>query len=216
MLELLSSNKVGQQFNLMVDLGTGTGRVLELFAHKAHQAIGFDSSHSMLEYARSRLADKRFDHCQVRQGDLIDLSLEGGQADLVILHQVLHFLIEPEKAVREAARLLQPGGQLLIVDFAPHDLDYFREEFAHERLGFSEQKVGAWLRNTGLVGKQMTQLAADERKGVQQLAVSFWLAEKAKTTTGVKLVATNEHRSQTRVRNDRAKDKLASNKQAKK
>ena len=141
MLELLSLSDEGQPFNLLLDLGTGTGRVMELFAHKARQAIGFDSSHSMLEYARSRLADKRLDHCQVRQGDLIDLTLDDEQADLVILHQVLHFLIEPEKAVYEAARLLEPGGQMLIVDFAPHNLDFFREDFAHERLGFSQQKM---------------------------------------------------------------------------
>ena len=107
MLELLSMKDEGQLFNLLLDLGTGTGRVMELFAHKARQAIGYDSSHSMLEYARSRLSDKRFEHCQVRHGDLIDLALDDGQADLVILHQVLHFLIEPEKAVCEAARL--PG-----------------------------------------------------------------------------------------------------------
>ena len=190
-----STGEDGGQFDLLLDLGTGTGRVLELFAHKVRQAIGYDRSHSMLEYARNRLADKGYDHCQVRQGDLIDLALEDGLSDLVILHQVLHFLIEPEKAVREAARLLRPGGQLLIVDFAPHNLDIFREQFAHERLGFSEQQMAVWLENANLAPKRLVQLAADESKADQKLVVSLWLAEKPAMTAGVKLVASNGHHS---------------------
>ena len=65
--------------------------------------------------------------------------MRGELADIVILHQVLHFLVEPEKACRKAARLLRPGGQMLVVDFAPHNLDFLREEFAHERLGFADE-----------------------------------------------------------------------------
>ncbi len=200
MLEMLSGKSSDGNFNLLLDLGTGTGRVLELLAHKTDQAIGYDSSHSMLEYARSRLADKCFDHCQVRQGDLIDLAVEDGQADLVVLHQVLHFLIEPEKGVYEAARLLQPGGQMLIVDFAPHNLDNFREEFAHERLGFSQAQMALWLKRAGLVEKQMIQLAADENKTDEKLVVSLWLAQKAASSTSVKLVATNGNTARTRTR----------------
>ncbi|MCP4934349.1 MAG: metalloregulator ArsR/SmtB family transcription factor [bacterium] len=200
MLDMLGVKTKDCPFNLLLDLGTGTGRVLELLAHKTHQAIGYDSSHSMLEYARSRLAHKCFDHCQVRQGDLIDLSVEDGQADLVVLHQVLHFLFEPEKGVFEAARLLQPGGQMLIVDFAPHNLDIFREEFAHERLGFSEHQMALWLKRSGLVEKQKIQLAADENKTDEKLVVSLWLAQKAVSSAGVKLVTTNHSSPQNRTK----------------
>lgn len=178
MLELLPRKERGHAYKLLLDLGTGTGRVLELFADRVQQAIGFDASHSMLEYARSRLAGKGFEHCQVRQGDLIDLAYDEGLADVVILHQVLHFLIDPEKAVCEAARLLQPGGQLLVVDFAPHNLDFLREEFAHERLGFSNEQISVWLKKAGFEPMQHTQLAADESKSDQKLMVSMWLAQK--------------------------------------
>ncbi len=200
MLDMLPGTKMDEPFNLLLDLGTGTGRVLELLAHKARQAIGFDRSHSMLDYARSRLADKRFDHCQVRQGDLIDLALEDGQADIVILHQVLHFLIEPEKGVLEAARLLQPDGQMLIVDFAPHNLDFFREEFAHERLGFSDHQMAHWLKRAGMVVTQMVQLAADESKTQEQLVVSLWLAQKAPASAGKKPVASNGQETPKRIK----------------
>jgi ubiquinone/menaquinone biosynthesis C-methylase UbiE/DNA-binding transcriptional ArsR family regulator len=185
MLEMLHADKSGDQFGLLFDLGTGTGRVLELFADKVEQAIGIDASHSMLEYARSRLAGKKFEHCQLRQGDLIDIAYNDGLADIVILHQVLHFLIEPEKAVREAARLLQPGGQLLIVDFAPHNLDFLREEFAHERLGFSDQQMSVWLKKVGLVPKRLIELSADEDMGDKKLMVSLWLAQKGEVETSV-------------------------------
>ncbi len=183
MLELVQVEKRREPFDLLLDLGTGTGRVLELFAHEVRQGIGIDASHSMLDYARTRLADKGLEHCQVRQGDLTDLAYGDGLADLVILHQVLHYLIEPEKAVSEAARLLQPGGQVLIVDFAPHDLDFLRDDFAHERLGFSDEQMSIWFKNAGLLPKRMRQLASEDGakgsgRGDKKLKVSLWLAQK--------------------------------------
>jgi ArsR family transcriptional regulator len=187
MLELLPKG----EYDCLLDLGTGTGRMLELFADRVRQAIGFDASHSMLDYARSRLAGKRFEHCQVRQGDLVNLAYGDGLADIVILHQVLHFLIEPEKAIQEAARLLQPGGQLLIVDFAPHNLDFLREEFAHERLGFSGEQISVWLKKAGLTPGRFRQLAADKTSGDQKLMVSLWLAQKTGETKSVGSVAIN-------------------------
>ena len=160
----------------MLDLGTGTGRMLELFAARLAQAIGIDSSHYMLDYARSRLAGRQFEHCQVRQGDITDLVYEDSFADVVILHQVLHYLIEPEKAIAEAARILKPGGHLLVIDFAPHNLDFLREKFAHERLGFSDDQIGRWLAKAGLASEQFVQLTAKEIEGEQKLTVSLWLA----------------------------------------
>ena len=188
MLQILGEPDEAEPIALLLDLGTGTGRVLELLAGHVQQAIGIDASHSMLEYARSRLAGKGFEHCQLRQGDLTDIAYRDGLADLVILHQVLHFLIEPEKAVQEAARLLRPGGKLLIVDFAPHDLDFFRDEFAHERLGFSDRQMKFWLKNSGLVPGQGMQLAAENKSEDQKLMVSLWLAEKDESAARLKRV----------------------------
>ena len=183
MLDLLPERPRGQKYELLMDLGTGTGRALELLASRVEQAIGIDCSHSMLEYARSRLNGKGLEHCQIRQGDVTALSYGDEIADLVLLHQVLHYLVEPQKAVREAGRLLQTGGQLLIVDFAPHDLDFLREDFAHERLGFADEQVRNWLAQAGLEVKRMVQLSATKDTEKQKLTVCLWLAEKTERAT---------------------------------
>ncbi|MCF6198396.1 MAG: metalloregulator ArsR/SmtB family transcription factor [Hyphomicrobiaceae bacterium] len=179
MLDLLPLARQHKRFELLFDLGTGTGRVLELLSDRVKEAIGIDSSPSMLDYARSRLSGKGLEHCQVRLGDLGNLSYGSETADLTIMHQVLHFLVEPQVAIREAGRLLRAGGHLLIVDFAPHDLDFLREEFAHERLGFSDPQINGWLKRAGLVPKRTQKLAASEGRGDQKLSVSLWLAQKA-------------------------------------
>ena len=124
-------------FKLLIDMGTGTGRILELFADRYERALGFDLNQAMLAYARSKLSKAQIARAQVRHGDIYALALPDGVADAVIMHQVLHFVSEPALALREAARVLAPGGRLLIVDFAPHDLEFLREDFAHDRLGFA-------------------------------------------------------------------------------
>ena len=135
---------------LAFDIGTGTGRMLTLFADSYRAGVGFDLSREMLAVARANLDRARVAHAQVRHGDLFALPLESATADAVCLHQVLHFLADPDAAVREAARLLKPGGRLLISDFAPHELEFLRERHAHRRLGFSEDEVKSWCRATGL------------------------------------------------------------------
>ena len=122
-------------FDLLVDLGTGTGRMLELLRERYRRGLGIDLSPAMLAYARAKLERTELRHAQVRQGDIYDLPLADQAADAAVMHQVLHFLSDPQRAVREAARVLAPGGRLLIVDFAPHELEFLREQFAHERLG---------------------------------------------------------------------------------
>jgi ArsR family transcriptional regulator len=105
-------------FGLLVDLGTGTGRMLELFRDRYRRGLGIDQSSAMLAYARAKLDGAGLRHAQVRQGDIYDLPIADGAANAVVMHQVLHFLSDPQRAVREAARVLAPGGRLLIVDFA--------------------------------------------------------------------------------------------------
>ena len=123
----------------LLDLGTGTGRMLELFAADIERGLGLDLSLDMLALARARLDRAGLKHCSVRHGDIYDLALPRDSFDAVIIHQVLHFLDDSPRAIREAARVLRPGGRLLVVDFAPHDLEFLREDHAHRRLGFAAE-----------------------------------------------------------------------------
>jgi ArsR family transcriptional regulator len=157
----------------MLDLGTGTGRLLELFAPVYVRATGVDASREMLAVARANLDRAGLSRVQVRQGDIYLLPTPANHFDLVTLHQVLHFLDEPSAAVREAARALSPGGRLLIADFAPHDLEFLRNEHQHRRLGFSHEQVAGWLRDCGLEVEKIVDLAP-EKGG--KLTVTLWLA----------------------------------------
>lgn len=138
-----------QTFDRMVDLGTGTGRMLKLFAPHVRSGIGVDDSVEMLRVARHTLSDDAFTHVSVQQADLHDAPLKDGSADLVTLHQVLHFLEEPSRAVQEAARLLLSGGHLLVTDFAAHALENYREDYAHRRLGFNQDDMVQFLGEAG-------------------------------------------------------------------
>jgi ArsR family transcriptional regulator len=166
----------GGPFDLLVDLGTGTGRMLELFASRFRRGIGLDLNPAMLAYARAKLERAGLTHAQVRQGDIYDLPIGDQAADAVVMHQVLHFLSDPQRAIREAARVLAPGGRLLIVDFAPHDLEFLREEYAHERLGFAGPVVAQWLAELGLELLETRDLAPGEGATKDKLTVSLWLA----------------------------------------
>jgi ArsR family transcriptional regulator len=166
-------------FPLLVDLGTGTGRMLELFSGAFERGLGLDVNRSMLAYARSKLKNAGLANASVRHGDMYNLALADGVADAVVMHQVLHYLSEPAQAILEAARVLAPKGRLLIADFAPHDLEQLRESQAHERLGFSGAQVGAWLEEAGLSVLETRELAPRGGDGRQKLTVLLWLAERA-------------------------------------
>jgi ArsR family transcriptional regulator len=167
-------------FELLLDLGTGTGRMLELLAGRYARGLGLDMNHTMLAYARGRLDAAGIDKAAVRHGDLYDLALDGGIADAVVMHQVLHFLTEPALALREAARILAPGGRLVVVDFAPHTLDFLREEFAHERLGISDTQMAQWTREAGLELLSTRRLAQGGPDAKTSLVVVVWTATRPK------------------------------------
>ncbi|MGF1606237.1 MAG: ArsR/SmtB family transcription factor [Rhodothalassiaceae bacterium] len=134
----------------ILDVGTGTGRILEIMAPLVERGLGIDLSPDMLSIARTKLADEAFRHCQVRLGDMYDLPVDNSTQDLVVFHQVLHFSDDPALALREAARVLTPGGQCLIVDFAPHDKEFLREQHAHRRLGFASAEIRQWAEAAAL------------------------------------------------------------------
>jgi SAM-dependent methyltransferase len=134
----------------MLDLGTGTGRLLEILAPVYRRGIGIDMSREMLSVARANLDRAGIAHAQVRQGDIYAPPVERDGFDLVTIHQVLHYLDDPRVAVLEAAKLLRPAGRLVVVDFAPHGLEFLRDAHAHARLGFSDRQMAEWFTEAGL------------------------------------------------------------------
>jgi ArsR family transcriptional regulator len=176
--------------DLLVDLGTGTGRMLELFAPRFRRGLGLDLNPAMLAYARAKLERAGVAHAQVRQGNLYDLPLADRSADAVVMHQVLHFMSDPQRAVREAVRVLAPGGRLLIVDFAPHELEFLREEYAHERLGFAGPLIAQWCADSGADVVETRELAPASPTQKGKLTVSLWVARRPRAgdaTTGDQL-----------------------------
>jgi ubiquinone/menaquinone biosynthesis C-methylase UbiE len=163
---------------VMLDLGTGTGRVLRLLAGHAGRAVGIDSSREMLEVARASLDESGLKNTQVRYGDILALTNADGSVNEVVIHQVLHYLDQPLRAIAEAARVLAPGGELLVVDFAPHEYEFLRDEHHHRRLGISAEAMQGWLDRSGLELVDQRQLAPPEDQGKTGLTVSIWLARK--------------------------------------
>src|SRR5690349_1822355 len=173
--EAIRSALADKPFRSLLDLGTGTGRMLELFGAQIERGLGLDLSLDMLAIARDRLERAGLRHCSVRQGDLYDLPLGNDTFDVVILHQVLHFLDDGARAIKEAARVLRPGGRLLVVDFAPHEQEFLREQFAHRRLGFAPETVTQWMSASGLAPVMHCSLAPEPQSD-GKIAVSLWLA----------------------------------------
>jgi ubiquinone/menaquinone biosynthesis C-methylase UbiE len=175
MIEAAGDGELGD----LVDLGTGTGRVLEVFAPRVRRGIGIDDSHEMLNVARAKLDARGITNCQVRRGNLYNVPLPSACADLVTVHQVLHFLDDPAVALKEASRLLRPDGRLLMVDFAPHGLEFLRADYAHRRLGFADEEVTRWCKAAGLGAVKVRHLNAAGKAGHDALTVSLWTATQA-------------------------------------
>lgn len=160
-------------FEAFLDLGTGTGRLLEVLAPLYRRGVGIDASTAMLAVARANLDRAGVGHAQVRLGDIYNLALPRDSFDVVAIHQVLHYLDDPERAIAEAARVLRPGGRLLVVDFAPHELEFLRERHAHRRLGFGHEPMAQWVAGAGLDLDRVVDLPSG---GADRLTVTLWLA----------------------------------------
>ena len=170
---VIGDTPIGQ----LIDIGTGTGRMLELFAGRAGHALGIDRSSEMLRLARAKLSEQGLGNTELRQADLYALPLGDGAADVAIIHHVLHFAQQPGAAIAEAARVLTPGGRLLIADFAPHDREELRARDAHTRLGFSDEQMATWFAAAGLAPARIETLEGGE------LTVKLWLARKVGQTS---------------------------------
>ena len=156
----------------LLDIGTGTGRMIELLGPKALQAIGVDKSSDMLRVARVKLEAAGIPS-SLRQADMYALPLADRSADSIVIHQVLHYAQNPAAALAEAARVLRPGGRLLVVDFAAHDREDLRARDAHLRLGFTDEAMAGWLRSAGLEPDFIRHLEGGE------LTVTLWRGVKA-------------------------------------
>jgi len=175
LVSLLPEASVGD----LLDIGTGTGRMLALFSPRARRAEGIDLSHEMLTVARINLEKAGLANCTVRHGDLHQLPYPGPAFDAITIHQVLHFIADPAHAVAEAARVMRPGARLIIADFAPHDLEYLRTEHAHRRLGFADEEVRDWCEDAGLKPRDVVHLPG------RPLTMTVWLAVKPERTPHV-------------------------------
>jgi ArsR family transcriptional regulator len=161
-------------FRAMLDIGTGTGRMLELLAGRYDRAVGIDLSPAMLAVARANLDRAGIDHARVQLGDVMNLPVLRDSFDLVVIHQVLHFLDEPGRALAEAAEALAGGGRLLVIDFAPHELEHLRQSQAHRRLGFSHAQIEHWVAAAGLQLEAAEDLTPQDDPG--GLTVTIWSA----------------------------------------
>ena len=159
----------------LLDIGTGTGRILEILAPQVEHGVGVDLSSGMLAVARSNLERQGHSHLQVRKGDMYRLPLAAGSIDLAIVHMVLHYSDDPLAVIREAARVLCPGGRLVLVDFAAHSEEQLRDEFNHHRLGFADDEIDNWFQQCGLDADSATQQLVGS-----PLTVKFWQARQRK------------------------------------
>ncbi len=173
----------GAPIGRLVDIGTGTGRMIELLGMQADSAVGIDRSPEMLRLARAKISAAGLTATELRQGDMYALPLADGAGDTVLLHQVLHYAQAPAAAIAEAARLLGPDGRLLIVDFAAHDREELRTSDAHVRLGFDDGQIGEWYEAAGL------KLDAIETLSGGELTVKLWLGVRAADARHLKAVA---------------------------
>lgn len=167
MLAMVAGRRLGH----LLDIGTGTGRMAEIFAPSARRITALDRSPEMLRLARAKLADQHVP-IDLVQGDFLNLPMADASIDSIVMHQALHFAHEPDRVIAEAGRVLRGGGHLLIVDFAPHEQEDLRALAAHARLGFSDAQIRGWFASAGLLLETTQALEGGP------LAVKLWLGRR--------------------------------------
>jgi ArsR family transcriptional regulator len=156
----------------VLDIGTGTGRMAELFAGNAERIVALDKSLEMLRVARAKLQHLPTSSIELVQGDFSELPFAAASFDTVLLHQVLHFAQDPALPLVEAARVTRPGGRIAIVDFESHDREELRDRHQHVRLGFSDRQLRDLLRGAGFIAREPIALEGSE------LVVKIWIGKR--------------------------------------
>lgn len=167
--EQLANGLSDAPIGAMLDIGTGTGRMAELFADQADRIVALDKNLEMLRVARAKLQHLPTSQIELVQGDFADLPFPASSFDTVLLHQVLHFAQGPALPLVEAARVTRPGGRIAIVDFAAHDREELRSRYQHTRLGFTDKQMRELLRASGFTGGDPIALEGGE------LVVKIWI-----------------------------------------
>jgi ArsR family transcriptional regulator len=162
----------GEGVGRLLDIGTGTGRMIELFGDAASMVTAIDRSPDMLRLARTKLPEDAGTKYALLMGDFMALPVATGSADTVLLHQVLHYAQAPEVVIAEAARVAHPDGRVLIADFAPHQREELRVRDQHARLGFSDEQIEGWFTASGLAIERVETLPG------QELTVKLWLGRR--------------------------------------
>ena len=168
----------GEGSGLLLDIGTGTGRILELLADRFERCIGIDLSANMLHAARGKLSGSDVANWQVRQGNVYALDIGDNKADVAVLHHVLHFLDDPSAALKQVSFALDTDGLVIVADFSPHTVNELRTEFGHRWLGFSTAKVTEWFTDADLDLVETHELVVDQELPVETLTVTIWVARK--------------------------------------
>lgn len=181
-VEAALANALGtDSLGALLDIGTGTGRMAELFAPRSDRVTAFDKSPEMLRIARARLQRLPADQVELVQGDFARLPFADAAFDTVLFHQVLHYAQEPETVLAEAARVARPGGRIAVVDFAAHDREELRAIHAHARLGFSDEQMLSLLSEAGFVAEPAIALPG------RPLTVKIWTGQKSGAAAAAEL-----------------------------
>jgi DNA-binding transcriptional ArsR family regulator/ubiquinone/menaquinone biosynthesis C-methylase UbiE len=176
---ILSKN-IKIPFNNLIDLGTGSGKILSLLSKLSNNCIGVDNNHSILKMARARICESELSNCEIRYGDITKLDLAKESADLTILHQVLHYFDNPDSLIEEAVKLLRKDKYILIVDFEKHQNEFLRKDFSHRRLGFHDEQIIEMFNRFGCKLIDKTKGVSVKGPNIDELIVKVWLGMKGK------------------------------------
>ncbi|MGA0314551.1 MAG: ArsR/SmtB family transcription factor [Alphaproteobacteria bacterium] len=173
-VEELLLDRFPEHVENLLDIGTGTGRMLQVFADRVGRGIGVDTSYEMLSLARAALEKNEIRHCHVRYGDMYRLPQININFNIIVVHQVLRYSQDPAAVVDEASKVLEPNGKMFVVDFAPHSVEVLKEEHAHRWLGFDDREVLSWCKKAGLAIEETHELFGEP------ITLKFWVLSKPK------------------------------------